>query len=477
LAGFTKGHADILRRAMGKKEPEVMDQQRRNFIKGAADNEIKDTVADRIFSKMAYFAGYGFNKSHSAAYALLSYQTAYLKDKYPKEFMAACLTSEMASTDRIVILLEECRRMGIQVLPPSANESESDFKVEAAGIRFGLGAIKNVGLAAIESIVAARSSGGLFNSVFDLCERIDLRSVNKRVLESLVYAGALDCLGGHRAQLLAALETAMSVGQKTQRDRTTGQTSLLMILETQGERRGMERKLPGVEEWSLLEKLAREREVLGFYCSGHPLSRFERELHTFTSCTLAEAKSLPDGRRVMVGGVVAGGKTVIGRDGKKIRFVPIEDLTGQMEAVFFSDRMYALEAKLVPGFMLMISGTVSHRGEEQPKLRVNDFVDLESAMEVLTERVEIGIDPRRFAEPSLDLLAGVLDSNPGDVSVSVVVESEGEGDVVVQIPRTRIKPTRELVSAIDSIEGVLNVKLVSRAALRRRRSPENSVPR
>jgi len=477
LAGFTKGQADILRRAMGKKEPEVMDQQRRNFIKGAAANKISETVADRIFSKMAYFAGYGFNKSHSAAYALLSYQTAYLKDRYPMEFMAACLTSEMASTDRIVILLEECRRMGIQVLPPSVNESEADFRVEAGGIRFGLGAIKNVGISAIESAVAARRSGGAFKTVFDLCERIDLRSVNKRVLESLVYAGAMDCLEGHRAQLLTAVETAMAVGQRTQRDRTTGQTSLLMILETQGEKRGIERRLPPVEEWSLLEKLAREREVLGFYCSGHPLSRFERELHTFTSCTIAEAKALPDARRVMVGGVVAGGKTVMGRDGKKIRFVPIEDLTGQIEAVFFSDRMYALEEKLVPGFMIMISGTVSHRGEEQPKLRVNDFVDLESAMEVLTERVEIGIDPKRFAEPSLDLLASVLDSNPGEVQVSVVVQSEGEGDVVVQIPRTRIRPTRELVAAIDSIEGVLNVRLTSKAGMRGRRGAENSAPR
>ncbi len=468
LAGFTKGQADILRRAMGKKEPEVMDQQRRNFVRGAAANKISEAVADRIFSKMAYFAGYGFNKSHSAAYALLSYQTAHLKAKYPMEFMAACLTSEMTRTDRIVILLEECRRMGIQVLAPSVNESEVDFKVEEGGTRFGLAAIKNVGTAAIESIVNARKTHGAFKTIFDLCGSIDLRSVNKRVMESLVFAGALDCLGGHRAQLCAAIETAMTVGQKAQKDRTTGQTSLLTILETQGEKKGIERGLPQVEEWSLLEKLARERDVLGFYCSGHPLSRFERELHTFTTCTVAEAKTMPDGRRVMVGGVVAGGKTVLGKNGTKIRFVPIEDLTGQIETVFFSDRMSSLEEKLVPGLMVLISGTVSYRNEEQPKLRVNDFVDLESSMEVLTDRIEIDIDVTRFGQTSLDLLAGVLDSNPGDVPVSVVVQSEDEGDVVVQIPRTRVKSTRELVAAMDSIEGVSNVRLASKAGVRKK---------
>ncbi|MFZ1947987.1 MAG: DNA polymerase III subunit alpha, partial [bacterium] len=457
LAGFTKGQADILRRAIGKKEPEVMEQQQRSFVKGAAANRIGTEVAKRIFSKIAYFAGYGFNKSHSAAYALLSYQTAYLKAKYPVEFMAAGLTSEMENTDRIVILMEETRRMGLTVLPPSVNASDADFKVEEGGIRFGLAAIKNVGRSAIDSVVAARARRGPFKTIFDLCEAVDLRTVNKRVLESLAYAGALDCLDGHRAQIHGAVETAMGVGQKSQKDRTTGQTSLLVMLEDRGESRGIERRLPQVEEWSLMEKLAREREVLGFYCSGHPLHRYERELRAFTTNTIAELKGARDPRRVVIGGVVAGGKTVLGKDGRKIRFVPLEDLTGQIEAIFFSDRMGELEQRLKPGLMILVWGTASSRNEEQPKVRVNDFMDLESSIETLTERIEIGIDSARFGEASLDLLAGVLDSNPGEVPISVVVISETEGDVVVQIPKTRVKPTRELIAAVDGIEGVANV--------------------
>jgi DNA polymerase-3 subunit alpha len=468
LAGFTKGQADILRRAIGKKEPEVMERQQRNFIKGAAANKISTAVAQRIFSKIAYFAGYGFNKSHSAAYALLSYQTAYLKAKYPTEFMAACLTSEMETTDRIVILMEETRRMGITVLPPSVNASDADFKVEEGGIRFGLAAIKNAGRAAIESIVAARARRGPFKTVFDLCESVDLRTVNKRVLESLACAGALDCLEGHRAQIHAAIETAMGVGQKAQKDRTTGQTSLLVMLEDRGESRGFERRMPQVEEWSLVEKLAREREVLGFYCSGHPLHRFERELRAFTTNTIAELRTARDPRRVVIGGVVAGGKTVLGKDGKKIRFVPLEDLTGQIEAIFFSDRMGELEERLKPGLMILVWGTVSSRNEEQPKVRVNEFLDLEGSIEALTQRIEIGIDPKRFGEASLDLLAGLLDSNPGDVPISVVVMSDAEGDVVVQIPKTRVRPTRELVAAVDGIEGVANVKIASKGGPGRR---------
>lgn len=468
LAGFTKGQADILRRAIGKKDPEVMDRQQRNFVKGAAANKITTAVAEKIFKQIAYFAGYGFNKSHSAAYALLSFQTAYLKTKYPMEFMAACLTSEMANTDRIVILLEESKRMSIQVLPPSVNQSEADFVVEKGGIRFGLAAVKNVGRAAIDSIVGARKAQGAFTTIFDFCERIDSKAVNKRVLESLVYAGALDCLEGHRGQIHAAIEGAMAVGQRAQKDRSAGQTSLLKILETHGDRKGTERSLPQVEEWSLLEKLAREREVLGFYCSGHPLHRFTREMHAFATSTVAQVKEMPEGRRVMVGGVVAGGRTILAKDGKKIRFAVIDDLTGQIEAVFFSDRMAELEERLVPGLSVLISGTVSYRNEEQPKIRVNEFFELEYSIETLTQKIEIGIDAKRFSEASLDLLAGLLDSSPGDVPIAVVVMSDQEGDVVVQMPRTRVRATRELIQAVDGIEGVANVKIGSKVGAVRR---------
>jgi DNA polymerase-3 subunit alpha len=215
----------------------------------------------------------------------------------------------MGNTDRIVILLDECRHLGIRVLPPDINQSEADFTVTPEGIRFGLAAVKNVGRSAIDIIVGARGEGEPFTTIFELCDRTDLKSVNKRVLESLIYAGALDSMEGHRAQLLAGVEAAMAVGQKLQRDRNTGQTSLLRILETQGEQNGISRQLPYADEWSLMEKLAHERDILGFYSSGHPLSRHRREIDAFTTTSIAEAKRMKDGKQVVVAGIVSCLKT------------------------------------------------------------------------------------------------------------------------------------------------------------------------
>ena len=468
LAGFTKGQADILRRAMGKKAVDIMDQQRRNFVKGAMAKGIQEEVAERIFSQIAYFAGYGFNKSHSAAYALISYHTAFLKAKYPKEFMAACLTSEIGNTDRIVILMDECRRMGIPVHPPDINRSTADFTVNHEGIRFGLAAIKNVGRSAIESIIETRKKNGPFNTVFELCEKVDLKSINRRMLESLVFSGALDSLHGHRAQLLAGIESAMSVGQKSQRDRTTGQTSLLRILETRGEKSGIERKLPQVEEWSLLEKLAREREVLGFYCSGHPLSRYKREIDAFTTGPITEIKRMAHGKKVVVGGIVSSKRIHFGRNGKKIGFVQLEDLTGQMEAVFFDEQITSAGDRLADGSMILVLGSVSYRNEDQPKIRVSDFTDLETCMEKLAGRVEIDLDAEKTNQSALEMLNRVLDSYPGKTPVSVVVVGREMGDVVLQIPERRIKPTRDVVTAMDGIEGVANVRLVARVGNRKK---------
>jgi DNA polymerase-3 subunit alpha len=446
---------------MGKKEPEVMDQQHRNFVTGAVANRISEELAERIFSKIAYFAGYGFNKSHSAAYALLSYQTAYLKSKYPMEFMAACLTSEIGNTDRIVVLMDECRRMGITVLPPDIDRSTADFTVSDEGIRFGLAAIKNVGRSAIESITAARDRHGRFRTIFELCEKVDLRAVNKRVLESLICAGAMDSLEGHRAQLLEAVESAMSVGQKVQRDRSTGQTSLLKILETHGEKNGIERSLPGVVPWSMMEKLRRERDILGFYCSGHPLSRYRREIDAFTTSSVAAATSLKDGRAVILAGVITGKRIHLGRDGQKIGFVGLEDLTGQIETVFFSDQLKAGGDGLATGQMILVSGTVSYRNEEQPKIRVSDYVELEASIGLLTRAVEIDLDSVRLTDSALDLLRDVLNANPGDARVSVVVMSEGH-DVTIELAGGGVKPSRELVHALDGIEGVASLRLVPR---------------
>jgi DNA polymerase-3 subunit alpha len=431
-------------------------------------NKIKEDIAERIFSTIAYFAGYGFNKSHSAAYAMLSYQTAYLKTKYPAEFMAACLTSEIGNTDRVVTLLEETRRLGIEVLPPDVNESFHDFRVTDKGIRFGLQAVKNVGRAAIDAIVRAREKHGRINSLFELCEWVDPGSMNKRVLESLIMAGALDSLKGHRAQLMAAVETAMSAGAKTQRDRRSGQTSLLSVLQDHGEENGIERELPHTPEWSEMTTLTHEKEVLGFYCSGHPLSRFEREISWFTTASLEKASRMRDGASVVVAGIISDRKVHLGKRGQRIGFVALEDLSGAMEAIVFDDKMRTAGDRLVPGNMIMVSGTISIRNEDSPKIRVNDFIDLDASIEKMAGCMELSVDLESFTDDGLDILTGILDSSPGDVPVSIVVCGAEAGDVEIDVPEVHISPSRDLISATMNVVGVKDVRLLPRSRNRRR---------
>lgn len=461
LGGFTRGQADAIRRAIGKKKDEIMERQCRNFVKGAVANGIPEELAESIFTKMAFFSRYGFNKSHSTAYALLSYQTAYLKCKFPTEFMAACLSNEVNNIDRICVLLEECRRMGIDVLPPDVNESEIDFLPGERSIRFGLGAIKNVGKAAIENIVNARKSGGKFKSIFDLCERVDLRAVNKRVLESLVCSGAMDSLSGNRAQLHSAVMLALAVGQQAQKENRSGQISLISALLNAGDS-GIERKLPDVEEWPLVEKLAREREVLGFYCSDHPLSRFKIEIHSFTSATVSEVREMKDRERVTVAGIIGRKRVFFGKDAKKMAFVTLEDTTGQIELMFFDDQYTSAENKLIPGAMVMVMGTVSARGDEQPRIRVYDWIEIERALERLTARIEVELDRGELTDDGMELINRLLKVNPGEVPVLIRIKKTGIGDIEVEIGGSKVNPTKDLIARLNGVKGVTGVSLVKR---------------
>jgi DNA polymerase-3 subunit alpha len=300
LAGFTLGEADVLRKAMGKKKADVMATMRKKFVDGARSRGTSEKKAGGIFDLMEHFAGYGFNKSHSTTYALLAYQTAYLKANYPWHFMASLLTTESQNTEKLALYLGECREMGIPVLPPDVNRSEWAFTVTSEGIRYGLGAVKGAGEAAIASVIEARAAGPI-RSLFTLCERLDLRLVNRRVLESLVKAGALDSLGltngervavpSLRARLFAAIERACEHGSRSQRDRDEGQAQLFGGSADEDEEaaeRGLEWALPEVSPWTEPQQLAGEKEVLGLYLSGHPVERFARELKTLGARTTAE---------------------------------------------------------------------------------------------------------------------------------------------------------------------------------------------
>jgi DNA polymerase-3 subunit alpha len=329
MAGFSMGDADILRRAMGKKKPAEMAKQKEKFMEGAAANGVDKNKAGEVFDLVAPFAGYGFNKSHSAAYAMITYQTAYLKAHYPVEFMAALLTSEAENTDKVVRYISECRDMGIEVLPPDVNQSDRQFTVAGTGIRFGLAAVKNVGESAIESVIAIRGEGGPFASLSDFCRRVDLRKVNRRVIEGLIKCGAFDGAGARRSQLMEGLDAAMESAQAIQRDRAHGQTNLFGTLDpVEGP------DLPDVEEWPENELLALEKESLGFYITGHPLAGVAKDLERLTTGS-GDLPHVTDGKDVRVGGLVTALKNHRSKKGEAMAFATVEDLQGFVEVVVF----------------------------------------------------------------------------------------------------------------------------------------------
>jgi DNA polymerase-3 subunit alpha len=461
LGGFSLAQADILRKAMGKKKPEEMAKQRAAFIQGAVARGIPEGKAARIFDLMAHFAGYGFNKSHSAAYALISIVTAYLKAHYPVEFMAASLTSEMDSSDRIVILVDECRRMGIEVLPPDVNASYAHFTVEEARIRFGLGAVKNVGPGAIAEILTAREAEGPFTGLFDLCRRVDLGKVNRRVLESLVGAGAADSLGGHRAQLMAAVSEAFSVGQRTQRERARGQESLF------GEVAAAEIetvRLPAVEAWDTKTKIGKEKEFLGFYLTEHPLSALRTEIDAISSADTQVLASLADGAEVRLVGLVSALKRIADRKGKPMAFVTVEDFAGQTEVLVFSDAYETAGTDLAIDEVVAIEGRVSTRENEEPKIVASRIMSFERARRDLVGALEIELDAGAAAG-LVEALDRALARHPGPGQVIFKVLGAAGDSVRVLAKGRQVALTRDVLRELAELVGDERVRLRRREAL------------
>jgi len=368
LAGYSLGQADLLRRAMGKKDDKEMSRQKGLFLDGAKANKLDPKKAEAIFDLMHKFAEYGFNKSHSAAYALIAYQTAYLKAHYPVEFMAALLTCDMDSTDKVIKNISDCREQGLEVLPPDINSSGLSFTVVGTSMRFGLGAVKNVGAGAIEAILEARKEG-LFKSLYDFCERVDLRRVNKRVIESLIKCGAFDSTGAARAALMEGAEAATNYGQKIQEEKASAQVSLFGTEEvTRGNGHGG-MKLPNVPEWHDKEKLAFEKEALGFLITGHPLDRYIDDIRRLANTEIANMVEMADGSEVRICGIVSSLKEITTKKGDRMGFVTIEDLTGSVEITVFSD-IYVLSSSLLKcDDPLLIVGKLE-KGEKGCKILV-----------------------------------------------------------------------------------------------------------
>jgi len=458
LGGFSLGEADLLRRAMGKKKPELMKKQRERFIAGAVQRGIPKHIADEIFNLMDKFAGYGFNKSHATGYSIVAYQTAYLKAHYPAEFMAASLSSEIGNADRIVVLIEECRRMGIPVLPPDVNESEADFTVtENGSIRFGLAAIKNVGRSAIESIVQARQKCGKFRNIFQFARYLDLRLVNRKVLESLIQAGAMDSLEGHRAQLVAAVGLAINYAQSAQNESLRGQTSIFDLVEDEETQIGKYPKLPEVEPWSRSYQLAKEKELLGFYISGHPLSKFEDEVRAFSSTTLEALKELVDGQTVRVCGIITEMKRHTDRRNKTMAFLTLEDFTGAAEVVVFSDVYAQRHSYIHPDAMVLISGRISTREDESPKILCSEILPLSEARQRLARRLCIRLDLTQVTHKLLQSIKTAVEQHPGSCSLLLHVQETQQKRHTIRSRRYRVQPDDQLMEELRTLLGPKNV--------------------
>jgi len=457
MGGFSLGDADLLRRAMGKKKHEAMAAQQVRFVEGALERGYSRETAEKVYEQMSHFAGYGFNKSHSAAYALISYRTAYLKAHYPAEFLAATMTSEMDSSDRVMVLVEECRRMKIPVLPPDVNRSRPAFTVTDEGIQFGLGAVKNAGLGAVEELVAERNRGGPFKNLFDLCRRVSHAALNRRVLESLVVAGALDSLDASRARQHAAVPMALDAGARHQEDAARGQTSLFG---SDGPGEIGEPTLPEVPEWPRNQLLKNEKEILGFYLTDHPLSAYRDEVAAVATGDTAHLKGLGDGAAVALLAVISGIVKKIDKKGRPMAFVIVEDFAGTLECVLFSKVYETVHEVLEEDRVVLVRGKLDRRDPESAaKLMVEEIVDFEANRANLGHTLSLRVPLARFDEGGLEVLKKTLERYPGRGDVILHLELRTGRRVRVRVTSDRVGVHPDLLAELRSLLGADAVRL------------------
>ncbi|QXO17996.1 MULTISPECIES: DNA polymerase III subunit alpha [Vibrio] len=460
LAGYTLGGADMLRRAMGKKKPEEMAKQRAIFQSGAENNGVDGELAMKIFDLVEKFAGYGFNKSHSAAYALVSYQTLWLKTHYPAEFMAAVMTADMDNTEKVVGLVDECMRMGLTVLPPDINSGLYRFNVDDAGaIVYGIGAIKGVGEGPIEAILEARSQGGYFKDLFDFCARIDLKKVNKRVIEKLILAGAMDRLGPHRAALMASLSDAVKSASQHHQAEAFGQTDMFGVLTDAPEE--VEQKYTQVDEWPEKVWLEGERETLGLYLTGHPINAYLKELNKYTSCRLNEATPTRRDQSVTVAGLVIAARVMTTKRGNRIGIMTIDDRSGRMEVMLFSDALDRYADLLETDKILVISGQVSFDDFNGGlKMSAREVMDLGSAREKYARGLSVSIEQSQINEQFFERFSHILEPHrAGTVPVNVYYQRPDARARLTLGTEWRVTPSDTLLDELKQLLGKDQVEL------------------
>jgi len=432
-------------------------------------------VSKRIWEDIEAFSGYGFNKAHSSGYSLVAYQCAYLKAHYPAEFMAANLNSEIGDIDRLVILIEECRRMGLDVLPPDVNESQVDFVASKGGkIRMGMAAIRNVGKSAVVAIVGAREDGEPFESLFDFCERVDLHAVNRRSVESLVKAGAFDHVGGHRAQLLGALDRALDMAQAAQADRARGQISLFDVAEMQEQAAVVsDRSLPEAAEWGERERLTHEKEMLGFYLSGHPLSRYQTDLAEMGIRSVRDLEGLPDGAEVQLGGALMEVKPHTDRNGRAMAFGTLEDMHGAVDLVVFPDAFDKIRERFEVDALVVLQGRFSGRNG-RTSVQVEQVLPIDQARESLADTVNVLLPADAIRMERVEALRNLCLRHPGDCQLRLHLELGEDRPTIVVSRRVEVAPSDALMNEIAGLAGVVSA-WVSKEAGRARRAARRDV--
>ena len=464
LAGFSLAQADLMRRAMGKKKKSVMAEQKKLFVSGCIEKGIDKKSATQIADLIEKFASYGFNKSHSAAYAIIAYQTAYLKAHYPAEFMAANLTSEVKDADRVVVLMDECKKMGIKIKSPDINYSEAHFvPIDKNTIAFGMEAIKNVGGNAIQSIVRARQEHGPFKTLFDLLKYADLRLVNKKVLESLAQAGAMDSLEGSRSQLYNVIETAIEFAQNLQgrNNRNKNQISLFDLAAATEQEDDLVSypPLPDVPPWSVTDKLNKEKELLGFYVSGHPLERYRTVIELFSS-PIDHYLNGTVPKLISIVGQITDLRTILDRKQQKMAFVKIENFTRSFEIVVFGSVYPKFEKYLKPDRIVLVRGRLNSELDDNIiKLIGERILPVEKVPEELTDSVLLQIHKDTFTEEQLHELKVVLKSSPGSSRIYFNFMLNGDGDFQMISNSLKVKLSLNTLNELDRIIGYEYIKI------------------
>lgn len=460
LAGYTLGGADLLRRAMGKKKLEEMVLQRETFVKGCADtNGIPAPKANEVFDLLEKFAGYGFNKSHAAAYAVVAYQTAWLKTNYPVEFLSAMMTNDQGDTAKLSQYIAEAKTLGIETLGPDINASGLHFAPAAAEggrrvIRFGLAAIKGVGEAAVEALLAARSLGGTFINLEDLCGRVETKAINRKALESLIKAGACDSVGPNRATVFHQIDGSMARATANASDKSRGQVSFFDTFEAAPAARQRVENPVVQEDWPVAQKLADEKELVGFYVSGHPLGPYEKLLSRHTTHTIEELAALPNRSMIRIGGLVSAvQKGVSKKTGKPYAMVTLEDMTGTVTALAMNESYDRYTELFVVNQALLVTAEVS-TGEERPKLFPQEILPLDAAPKKFTKRIQLRLRSDQLGDTRLADLKALIEAHSGSVVVYLCIRMPGGESVWIEPnDRYQVTPSREFEAAITGLFG------------------------